>query len=70
MDKVECLGEHPLVFRIVDFELAVRGHVFGLDGTEVAAGDASRWVLVREFDGPYACSCSNIENVVGGLNRS
>lgn len=63
--EVEVVGrEGPLQGHVVNLEVAIRRHPFGLDGGQVSACYCSTWVLVCHVNAPDACSRSDIEDVL------
>jgi hypothetical protein len=63
VDVVEPVVKDPLLFTVVDQELAVWWDLLGLDGTQVSSDNASGWVLVGEFDGPDTRSAADIKHI-------
>ena len=66
MNEVELRREYPLVFCVINFELAVRGYVSWLNGTEIGPSDAGLGVSLREFDSPYSGSSCNVQHILHG----
>lgn len=64
MDILKLLAKSPLVLGIIDLESAVWRHEGWLDGREVCPEDVGAGVLLREVDGPGACSGGEVEDVV------
>jgi hypothetical protein len=64
MDVVECVVENPLVFGIVDFEPAVRWHIFWLYRAEIGPQDICFRMLLCKLDGPDACPRTDIQDPI------
>lgn len=64
VDKVEFLAEEPLVFGVVDHELAVWRDELGLDRGEVGAYYVGAGVLFSVFNGPETGAGCDVEDVL------
>jgi len=52
VDEIKFMAPAPLIFCVVDFELAVWWHVFGLDCTEICSYDRCGGVSLCIFQCP------------------
>lgn len=69
MDVVEGIVVSPVVFNVVDQELAVGRHEGGLDRGKVNASDLCCRVLFSEFDCPETSASANIQDFVASWGR-
>jgi hypothetical protein len=64
VDVVELGAEDPFFLGVADLELQVWRYIFGLNGAEICADDASLWVCVGEVNSPDSSAGPEIEDIV------
>ena len=50
VDVIKLVAPHPLVLGVINFELAIRRHILGLDRAEICPYHIGRWILLRWKD--------------------